>query len=82
MKELRVLKPYLGWASAEVPWTKGMVVEVDDTTPVEYRDEYTTVADYLLTVFPDRFELAGESGPAEEPESPEKPKRTRKPKEG
>lgn len=81
MKQLRVLQFYLGWASADVPWPAGTVVNVDDTTPVEYKDEYTTVADYLLAVFPERFELVEFTDDSDGADVAEKPKRGRKSKE-
>ena len=46
-KKLKLVADYQGWASKEMRWTKGQVVEVNDTELHPYGDEMVTLYDYL-----------------------------------
>jgi len=59
--KLKVTSFYQGWASNEQPWEQGSIVNVSDaerdlpSPDAPDRPRRGSVAEYLLTTFPDRF---------------------------
>ena len=68
MAKLKVHEHYCGWASGEIHWHKGDIVEVDDKAMVDCHikgeDTRASIKRYLLETFPERFE---EMKPAPKP---------------